>query len=100
MLIDTDNMLSVTDANRIGISKLISDAESGHDRVLMRNNKPVVAVVSMARLESLTRLEALQDDLELVALALGRSASDNGNRTDLDDVLVHFGLTREDLTDD
>jgi hypothetical protein len=100
MLIDTDNMLSVTDANRIGISKLVSDAESGRDRVLMRNNKAVVAVVSMDRLESLTRLEALQEDLELVALALARAASDNDNRTDLDDVLEQFGLSREDLTDD
>jgi prevent-host-death family protein len=93
-LIDTGDMLSVTDANTMGLSKLIRDVEEGHERVLVRNNKPVAAVVSMRRLEEWSELE---DDLLDITLLAGRMMTTSERRHSLDDVLTRFGYTREEL---
>lgn len=99
MQVDTNDMLSITEANARGVSKLAADAFAGRDLVLLRNNKVIAAVVGVGRLEELDRLTAMREDLELIALTLSRVATDNGNRTDLDEVMARFGLTREDLVD-
>lgn len=92
--IDTDYLISVTDAGKMGISALIREVEAGHDYVVLRNNKPVAAVVSIERLEQLERLE---DDLVDVSLAAARSLTTSDRRFSLDDVLARFGYTREQL---
>lgn len=97
MLVDTKNLLAISEASSRGLSKLASEAERGNDSILLRNSKPVAAVVGMARLERLDALEAIEEDLELMALTLVRVVTDSGNRTSLDDVLAHFGLNRDDL---
>jgi hypothetical protein len=99
MQVDTNDMLSITEANARGVSKLAAEAFAGRDLVLLRNNKVIAAVVGIDRLEELDRLTALREDLELIALTLSRVATDNGNRTDLDEVMARFGITREDLVD-
>ncbi|MGQ0464554.1 MAG: prevent-host-death family protein [Sporichthyaceae bacterium] len=99
MRVDTNDMLSITEANARGISKLAAEASAGRDLVLLRNNRVVAAVVGIERLEELDRLTTLREDLGLIALTLSRVATDNGNRTSLDEVMARFGLTREDLAD-
>jgi prevent-host-death family protein len=92
--IDTSDLISVTDANNLGVSKLVRDAEHGQERVLLRNNKPVAAVVSMKRLEE---WEELESDLTDIALATARMMTTGRRRHSLDDVLHRFGYTREQL---
>ncbi len=94
--IDTDDLISISDANKLGISALIREAEAGHERVVLRNNRPVAAVVSMERLE---RLQALEEDLLDVALAAARMLTAGPERHGLDEVLTRFGYTREQLRD-
>lgn len=72
----------------------MSDAEQGSDVVVTRRQKPVVAVVSMRRL---AEIEEAVTDLHDLALVLARSATDNGRRTSVDDVLTAFGHTRESI---
>lgn len=86
--------VSVTDAAKRGVAGLVSDAERGADVVVTRRQRPVVAVVSMARLAEID--EALSD-LHDLALVLSRAATDSGRRVSLDDVLRVFGHTRESL---
>ncbi|HWC34119.1 MAG TPA: type II toxin-antitoxin system Phd/YefM family antitoxin [Mycobacteriales bacterium] len=97
MLVDTDHLLNITEANNRGISRLASDAESGHEYVLLRNSKPVAAVVSMTRMERLQQLEEVEEDLRLMTVALARTITDNGNRTSFDKLLAHFGIVEDDL---
>lgn len=97
MLVDTDHLMSISEANQKGLSKLAGDAESGVDTVLLRNSRPVAAVVGMTKMARLQELEDLEDDLRLMALTLARTTMDNGNRTSFDKVLAHFGLERDDL---
>lgn len=99
MKVDTKHLIAVTEANSRGLSKLAKEAEGGHDWVLLRNNKPVAAVVGMGRMERLEALEEIEEDLQLMALALTRVVTDNGNRTSFDKVLAQFGFTRSDLAD-
>ncbi|HEV2013364.1 MAG TPA: type II toxin-antitoxin system Phd/YefM family antitoxin [Candidatus Dormibacteraeota bacterium] len=92
--IDTDDLISVTEASKLGLSRLLSDAEHGHDRVVLRNNRPVAAVVNMDRL---TELERLSDDLADVSLLAARLVLATPHRFSLDEVLDKFGFSREEL---
>jgi prevent-host-death family protein len=95
--VDTKELISVTEAGRLGISALVKAAEQGEQRVLMKNNKPVAAVVGI---ESLERAEELEERILDVSLALTRLLTTEERRHSLDDVLDRFGFTREDLEED
>jgi prevent-host-death family protein len=95
--IDTADLISVTDAGKRGISALVKTAERGGRYVLVRNNKPVAALVSI---DSLERAEELEDRLLDVALGLTRLLTTDDRRHSLDDVLDRLGFTREDLEEE
>lgn len=95
--VDTKELISVTEAGRLGISALVKAAEQGEQRVLMKNNKPVAAVVGI---ETLERAEELEERILDVSLALTRLLTTEDRRHSLDDVLDRFGFTREDLEED
>jgi Antitoxin Phd_YefM, type II toxin-antitoxin system len=99
MLVDTDHLLPIGEAASRGISRLAADAEGGHDYVLLRNSRPVAAVIGMDKLERLQHLDRVEEDLRLMAVALARVATDGGARASFDDVLAHFGVTEADLVD-
>ena len=92
MRVDTSDIVSVSEANTRGVSKLISDAESGRPQVVLRNGKAVAAIVDIDRMDRLQRLDDLEDDLRLLSIALIRSAADSGRRYALDDVLAEAGI--------
>jgi prevent-host-death family protein len=95
--LDTKELISVTEAGRLGISALVKAAERGEQRVLMKNNKPVAAVVGI---EALERHEELEERILDVSLALTRLLTTDERRHSLDDVLDRFGFTREDLEEE
>lgn len=88
--------MSVTEAAQQGVAGLVAAVERGDDVVVTRRHQPVAAVVSMSRL---TEIENAVVDLADLALALARSATDDGSRTGLDDVLAAFGHTRASLAE-
>lgn len=88
------HQLSVTEAAQRGVAGLVSEAEQGSDVIVTRRQQPVVAVVSMRRLDEIDEAVA---DLRDLALVLARTATDSGRRTTFDDVLAAFGHTRESL---
>lgn len=92
--VDTADLLSVSDASRMGVSALIHRAEMGQEPVILRNNKPVAAVVSIERLD---RMQQMEEDTADIALVLARLITTSSRRTDLDDVLVQLGYTREQI---
>lgn len=94
--VDTKELISVSDAGKIGLSALVKAAERGEQRVLMRNNKPIAAVIGIDALE---RTEELEERLLDVSLALTRLLTTDERRHSLDDVLDRFGFTREDLNE-
>ena len=95
-LVDTANLISISAANKLGISGLVREAEEGNEQVVLRNNKPVAAVVSMERLE---RLQRLEEDLLDVSLAAARMLTTGPRRHPLDEVIEQLGYTREQLRD-
>lgn len=90
----TDDLISVSQASKLGLSRLLTDAEHGHDRIVLKNNRPVAAVVNMDRL---AEMERLSDDLADVALVTARLLGGTPIRIGLDDVLKRFGVTRKEL---
>jgi prevent-host-death family protein len=95
-IVDTADLVSITDASKAGLSALVRAAEEGHEQIVLRNNKPVAAVVSIERLEQLQRLE---DELLDVSLVAARMLTTGAERVSLDDVLARFGYTREQLAE-
>jgi hypothetical protein len=92
MKIDTNDMISVTDAAKGGISKLINDASEGRQLVVFRNNQPAAAIVDIKTMERLQRLDELEEDLRILAIAWVRMLTDSGERYELDDVAAEFGV--------
>jgi prevent-host-death family protein len=88
---DPVDELSVTEASRRGIARLVADAAHGTEVVVQRHGRPVAAIIGFERF---TELEQLRDDLRDLALVIGRSVADDGRRTDLDDVVDAFGRAR------
>lgn len=97
MKADTRDMISITDANNTGLSALITRAENGRPQVLIRNSRPVAAVVNTEIMDRLEELEEMEEDLRLKAIAIARMVTDNGVRLALDDVLAELGV---DLDED
>jgi len=92
--IDTNSLLSISEASQKGVSALIRAAEEGRDQVLLRNNKPVAAVVSMRRLDE---EQQLREDLADVTMLAARMLTTDGKVASLDEVLDRFGFTRDEL---
>ena len=91
-MIDTNDMISVTDAARGGISKLINEASQGRQLVVLRNNRPAAAIVDIKTMERLQRLDELEEDLPILVIALIRFLAVSGERYELDDVAAEFGV--------
>lgn len=89
-----DASLSVTDASRRGLSRLVADAEAGAGVVVERRGVAAAVVVGAHRMRSILQRE---DDLRSAALVLTRAATDDGNRSSLDEVIAAFGFDREEL---
>jgi hypothetical protein len=84
--------VSVTEASRRGVARLVADAAHDSEVVVERHGAAVAAVVSYDRFAELTRL---RDDLRDLALVLGRAAGDDGRRHALDEVVDAFGRARQ-----
>ena len=91
MMIDHRDVVGVTELANCS-SRLVAAAADGRDVIISKNNRPTAALVGIGRLQD---LEDREENLSLLALALTRIATDNGNRTDLDDFIAELGLTEE-----
>jgi len=92
MRIDTNDVISVTEASTQGLSKLVNEVSKGRLLVVFRNNQPAAAIVDIKTMERLQYLEELEEDLKLIAIAWARSLTDSGERYDLDDVAAELGV--------
>jgi antitoxin (DNA-binding transcriptional repressor) of toxin-antitoxin stability system len=100
MNINTDDLISVSEANHRGLSSIVNDAAEGHPKVILRSNKPVAAIVDIATMNKLQELDEREDDLRLLGIAIARAATDNGERHTLRDVAARFGIDLDSLEDE
>ncbi|HVK21918.1 MAG TPA: type II toxin-antitoxin system prevent-host-death family antitoxin [Actinokineospora sp.] len=96
MKMDTNDVISVTEANTQGISKLIKEASEGRRLVVFKNNQPAAAIVDIKTMERLQYLEELEEDLKVLAIAWARTLADSGERYSLEDVAAEFGVDLDD----
>jgi prevent-host-death family protein len=97
MRVDTRDIISVSDANQMGVSKLVREASEGRPKVVLTNGKPTAAVVSIETMERLERLEESEENLRLLAVTVARVLVDDGTRHDLDDVARELGIDPDEL---
>lgn len=98
MNIDTDDLISIGKISDGGLSRLVSDAEHGHAKVILRHNKPVAAIVDIATMNKLQELDAREEELKDFAVALARTATDTGARTSLDKLAADMGVDLDSLS--
>lgn len=91
MMIDHRDVVGVTELANSS-SRLVAAAADGRNVIISKNNRPTAALVGICRLQE---LEDREENLALLALGLTRIATDNGNRTELDDFIAELGLTDE-----
>ena len=89
MMIDHRDVVGVTELANCS-SRLVAAAADGRDVIISKNNRPTAALVGIERLQ---QLDDREENVALLALALTRMATDNGNRTELDDFISELGLT-------
>lgn len=92
MDVNTQDLISVSEASRRGMSKLISDAEQGRPQVVLRNDEAVAAVVSIEAVNRLQHLDDVEADLRLLSVALARTVTDSGKRYSLEDAAAELGI--------
>jgi len=97
MKINTDDLISVTEASRQGISKLVNEASEGRDFVVIKNNRPAAAIVGIEKFERLQRLEEYEEDIRLLTMAIVRSATDTEPQVSLEDAAARFGNDLDEL---
>jgi prevent-host-death family protein len=90
----TTETLSVSDAVKRGLPGLARAAEGGSTIVVERNHQPVAAIIGA---EHYRELQEAERDLRDLSIVLIRSVTDTGSRTSLDDSIVQFGFSRDDL---
>lgn len=91
MMIDHRDVVGVTELANSS-SRLVACAAQGRDIIIAKNNKPTAVLLGIDRLQE---LEDREENMALLALSLTRIATDNGNRTELDDFIAELGLTDE-----
>ena len=77
MKTNTQDLVSATKAAR-DFSSIAARVADGSRVVVLKNNEPSVAIVPMADMEQLDRLEEREEDMQLLAVALTRIATDDG----------------------
>jgi antitoxin (DNA-binding transcriptional repressor) of toxin-antitoxin stability system len=97
MNIDTNDMISISDVSKQGVSRLVNEASEGREFILIKNNKPAAALVGIEKLERLRRIE---EDVKLLAMAVVRATTDTGERVSLSDAAARFGINLDELDDD
>lgn len=100
MNVDTRDLISVSDASNKGVSRLVQDAAEGRTQVVLKNSRPVAAIVGIDAVERLERLDDLEDDLRLLSVALARTITDGGRRHSLENVAAEMGVDLDALDDD
>lgn len=94
---DTNDLISITDIGRVGVSSIINEAADGRNRVVLRNNRPVAAIVGIDAMQRLQDLDEREEDLRLLALAIARNATDSGRRYGLREVAERYGFDFDEL---
>ncbi|WP_158509152.1 type II toxin-antitoxin system Phd/YefM family antitoxin [Amycolatopsis keratiniphila] len=95
--IDTDDIVSVTEASQ-RFSKILNDvSENGRRIVVMKNNCPAAVITDIETMNRLQRVEEAEEDLKLLSIAWVRTMTDSGARHSLEDVAAEFDI---DLAED
>ena len=77
-------------------SAALRRAAAGESLVVLKHNRPIASIISPESAARLNRIDELEDDMRLLALAFLRHVTDSGARHDLDDVIADLGIDLDD----
>ncbi|MGX8834957.1 type II toxin-antitoxin system Phd/YefM family antitoxin [Amedibacillus sp. YH-ame6] len=90
-----NSTVSISDLTRAGAKKIFDSLNEDESKIVMKNNKPVAALVSTDRYQELLEKE---EDLQLIQLSLNR-LSKNKDTITREDFFKNNGITEDFLSD-
>jgi hypothetical protein len=91
MKVDTRDIRSASHVAR-NFGRITDEVEAGHTIVWLRNNAPVGVLAPVALLDRLDAVEEREEDLRLLAIALARAGTNDGDLVDLDALAAELGV--------
>lgn len=92
MLVDTNQLVSVSEASRNASKLFKRAAEERRTFVVMNGSTPTAVISGLDNVDRLNRVDELEEDLRLMSIAIVRMFTDDGTRHDLADVAAEFGV--------
>jgi len=74
-----------------------AEVEEGRSILVVKNNRPVAAVVPPETIERLDEISEREEDIALLVLSIIRMTTNQGILHDLDDVAAEFGVDIAEL---
>jgi hypothetical protein len=96
MKVDTRDLRSASQVAR-NFGQAAADLESGRTIVIMRNNAPLGVLAPVSLMDRLDEIDEREEDVRLLAAALVRSVTSEGDLIALDDLAAELGV---DLDED
>lgn len=90
-----NSTVSISDLTRAGAKKIFDSLNNDESKIVLKNNKPVAALVSTDRYQELLEKE---EDLQLIQLAMSRKA-ENQTTISREDFYENNGITKDFLSD-
>lgn len=90
-----NSTVSISDLTRAGAKKIFDSLKNDESRIVLKNNKPVAALVSTSRYQELLEKE---EDLLLIQMAMNRKQK-NTALISRDDFFKRNAITEDVLSD-
>jgi len=74
-----------------------TEVEEGRSILVVKNNRPVAAIVPPNIIERIDELNDREEDIALLILSIIRMATHSGHLNDLDDVAAELGIDIAEL---
>ncbi|MEG2171588.1 MAG: type II toxin-antitoxin system Phd/YefM family antitoxin [Erysipelotrichaceae bacterium] len=90
-----NSTVSISDLTRAGAKKIFDSLNNDESKIVLKNNKPIAALVSTDRYQELLEKE---EDLQLIQLAMSRKA-ENQTTISRESFYENNGITEDFLSD-
>lgn len=90
----TESTVSISDLTRAGAKDIFSSLIKDKEKIILKNNKPIGAILSLERYQELISME---EDYILYLEAIKRLEANNSPTISIHSVLEKYNITKEEL---
>ena len=88
-----NSTVSISELTKAGAKKIFDNLKADESKIVLKNNKPIAALISTDRYQELLNKE---EDLQFIQLAMSRKAK-NHKITNREEFLCELGISEEEI---